>query len=152
MKHFVRFFITAAAGAVCALAALVFLIKTGVVDESLLSRLPAGSFPRAERPVTRLLVTLQDAQAVFHSKDVEVDAEPESLPGSIRLDSAVRLSAIRRGTNYGWIELPRGTVVDLVSVEPRSLIVRFDDGFVRIPKWTASDGTVSLRKRSMLKI
>lgn len=59
----------------------------------------------------------------------------------------VRVPAIREAQNYGWIQLPRGTRVDLVEEQRDGFLVRYDESFVVIPRAAVEDGTVILRHK-----
>jgi hypothetical protein len=59
----------------------------------------------------------------------------------------VRVPAIREAQNYGWIQLPRGTHVDLVEEQRDGFLVRYDESFVVIPRAAVTDGAVILRAR-----
>lgn len=59
----------------------------------------------------------------------------------------VRVPAIRESQNYGWIQLPRGTQVDLVKEQFDGLLVRYDETFVVIPRAAVQDGSVVLRPK-----
>jgi hypothetical protein len=66
--------------------------------------------------------------------------------GSGVLAEPVRIAAVRGDTNYGWIQLPRGCVVEVVRTEREHLLVRYDNSLVRIPQSAARSGAVILRK------
>ncbi|MEQ1861661.1 MAG: hypothetical protein ABMA13_17215, partial [Chthoniobacteraceae bacterium] len=54
----------------------------------------------------------------------------------------VRVRAVRNGHEYGWIQLPRGTRVELVRDEGRTLVIRYDEVSLRIPRTVAEAGMV----------
>jgi hypothetical protein len=57
----------------------------------------------------------------------------------------VTMPAIRGGTNYGWIQLPHGTRVDLVKESGSRLVVRWDGTLVSIDSNLAAKGAVVLK-------
>ena len=59
--------------------------------------------------------------------------------------SKVKVPAIRRGNNYGWVQLPRGTRVDLVRETGDGLLVRWDGTTVKVPPGAAATGAVVVR-------
>lgn len=54
----------------------------------------------------------------------------------------VRIRAVRDGRDYGWVQLPRGTRVELVRDEGSTLLVRFDQVTVRISRAVVTAGLV----------
>ena len=82
---------------------------------------------------------------------------PSSPQASTKVDSAfppvsvaprqVRVPAVRDGHTYGWIQLPRGTAVDLVRVEGNDFVVRYDETVVRLPQSEAREGSVIVRSK-----
>lgn len=77
----------------------------------------------------------------------------ESAPGAVfqfpsvpgLLTRPVRIPAIREGWNYGWVQLPPGTVVELLKDEGRMLRVKYEETVVLIPRESAQDGTLMLK-------
>jgi hypothetical protein len=57
----------------------------------------------------------------------------------------VKVPAIRGMKNYGWVQLPRGTRVDLVREVRDGLWVRWDGTTVKVPQGAASAGAVLVR-------
>ena len=93
----------------------------------------------------------------------EVIAQPKpnvrTVPNSNEIPSAlsdqgarshVRVPAIRGENNYGWVQLPRGTSVELVQQSAGNLIVRWDGIMVKIPQTAANSGAIALRQSSRL--
>lgn len=54
----------------------------------------------------------------------------------------VRVRATRNGRDYGWVQLPRGTRVELIRDEGRTLVIRYDQVTMRIPRIQAETGMV----------
>ncbi len=65
-----------------------------------------------------------------------------------------RVPAMRGGHNYGWIQLPRGTPVEVIQADGESLVVRYDEAVVRMPGSDVREGKVVLKsdKPRMTKI
>jgi hypothetical protein len=69
-----------------------------------------------------------------------------SEPGATAVANAnVTIPAIRGENNYGWVQLPRGTPVDLLRRTADSLIVRWDGSVVQVPPMAALSGAIALR-------
>ncbi|MDB6173282.1 MAG: hypothetical protein JWL59_2593 [Chthoniobacteraceae bacterium] len=98
--------------------------------------------------------------AISLSEKPPQPAEPPSIVEALRdariaasepiaadvLYRQVRLPAIHEGNNYGWIQLPRGTFVDLLRNEGGTLLIRYDQITVRVPQCAVEEGAVILRK------
>jgi len=54
----------------------------------------------------------------------------------------LRVAALRGLNNYGWVQLPPGTPVELVATEGEYLVVRYDETVVRIHRCFADAGLV----------
>jgi hypothetical protein len=54
----------------------------------------------------------------------------------------IRVWAIRNGTKYGWIQLPKGTPVRLLREEGSWLVVRYDESVMKIHRSVAEMGMV----------
>ena len=54
----------------------------------------------------------------------------------------IRIWAIRNGTNYGWIQLPKGTPVHLLREENSYVVVRYDESILKIHRSVAEQGLV----------
>lgn len=67
-----------------------------------------------------------------------------AVPVRFRTDRLpeVRVRATRDGRDYGWVQLPRGTRVELLHNEGKTLVVRYDQVTLRIPRRIAETGTV----------
>lgn len=70
-----------------------------------------------------------------------------ALAGGVNLPHEVRVPAMRDGHNYGWLQLPRGTWVELLAVEGDHAYIRYDESVVRLPRRAMAQGTVTLAKR-----
>jgi hypothetical protein len=55
--------------------------------------------------------------------------------------------AIREAQNYGWIQLPHGTRVDLVEEQRDGFLIRYDESYVVVPRAAVDDGSVVFRER-----
>ena len=73
------------------------------------------------------------------------DGEPTGK--SVALARIVRVPAIREAQDYGWIQLPRGTRVDLLEERRDGLLIRYDENYVVVPRAAVDDGSVVLRAR-----
>jgi hypothetical protein len=62
-----------------------------------------------------------------------------------KISQNVRVPAIRGITNYGWVELPRGTRVNLVRESGSKLLVRWDGNVVSVPSLAAASGAIVIR-------
>ncbi len=102
---------------------------------ALLSELPAAdSSPLRQTPAWLAETTsLQAAPTTTTPAPVSLMATP------IR---EVRVRAVRDGRDYGWVQLPRGTRVGLVRDEGETLLIRFDQVTLRIPRVMAETGMV----------
>jgi hypothetical protein len=54
---------------------------------------------------------------------------------------------VRDGRDYGWVQLPRGTRMELIRDEGKTLVVRYDQVTVRISRRAAETGTVVVVNR-----
>ena len=132
MKRFTFIFIT-----VTALAAATALVLPR-------SKAPVAAEARARYTVAKLQSALNSTLAQVVPGFAFPATNTEWADGGV-LAKSVRIAAIRAGTNYGWIQLPSGAVVDVVRVERDHLVVRYDDTLVRIPQSAARSGAVILR-------
>ena len=73
------------------------------------------------------------------------EAKLKAPLGEKIISSQVKVPAIRRGNNYGWVQLPRGTKVDLVRASGDCLWIRWDGTTVKVPPITATTGAVVVR-------
>jgi len=76
-----------------------------------------------------------DKPKVAASAQYTIGPEAASLP-------EIRVWAIRGGNVYGWVQLPKGTVVHLLREEGPWLIVRYDESVVKIHRTVAEAGLV----------
>jgi hypothetical protein len=60
--------------------------------------------------------------------------------------SHVRIPAIRGESCYGWVQLPRGTSVELIQQNTDNLIVRWEGITVKVPSTSAITGAIALRQ------
>jgi hypothetical protein len=58
----------------------------------------------------------------------------------------IRIWAIRNDTNYGWIQLPRGTPVYFVRQEGEYVIVRYEETIIRAHRSVVDAGLLILKK------
>ncbi|MEA3207865.1 MAG: hypothetical protein QOE70_922 [Chthoniobacter sp.] len=107
----------------------------------------------AKRLVSDLYHRIADQSwPLFSQRQGQLSAQPESAGevDSVKAlrhsQAAVRVPAIRGENNYGWVQLPYGTTVELVRDEGASLLVRWDGNTVRVLRGSATDGLVVLRK------
>lgn len=54
----------------------------------------------------------------------------------------VRVRAVRDGRDYGWVQLPRGTRVELLRDEGKTLLIRYDQVTLRVSRATVKAGLV----------
>ena len=54
----------------------------------------------------------------------------------------LRVAALRGLNNYGWVQLPHGTPVELIASDGDYLVVRYDETVVRIHRCFAEAGLV----------
>jgi hypothetical protein len=87
----------------------------------------------------------------------ESDSRPSADAGSIEEitekgtpQAHVRIPAIRGLTNYGWVQLPRGTGVELVGQNAADLIVRWEGTTVKVPRAAATDGAIAIVRSAQL--
>jgi len=64
----------------------------------------------------------------------------------------LRVAALRGLNNYGWVQLPRGTPVELVAADGEYLVVRYDETVVRIHRCIADAGLVVPRPARMARL
>ena len=62
------------------------------------------------------------------------------------------MAALRGLNNYGWVQLPHGTPVELVASEGEYLVVRYDETVVRIHRCFADAGLVVPRPGRMARL
>jgi hypothetical protein len=58
----------------------------------------------------------------------------------------IRIWAIRNDTNYGWIQLPRGTPVQFLRQDGDYLILRYQDTVIRAHRSVVEAGLIIPRK------
>ncbi|HYR58592.1 MAG TPA: hypothetical protein VEO95_08190, partial [Chthoniobacteraceae bacterium] len=68
---------------------------------------------------------------------------PDETPD--RVSPHVRMPAIRGLANYGWVQLPRGTQVDLVRQKGNQLWVRWDGIVVKVNSSSAATGAIVVK-------
>src|SRR5689334_20524664 len=64
----------------------------------------------------------------------------------------IRIPAIRGESYYGWVQLPRGTSVELVRQSADNLIVRWEGTTVKVPLTAAVNGAIALRQAPRLAV
>lgn len=64
----------------------------------------------------------------------------------------VRIRAVRDGRDYGWVQLPRGTRVELIRDEGSTLLIRFDQVTTRISRAVVTAGLVVPMPRATMQI
>ena len=62
----------------------------------------------------------------------------------------LRIAAIRNGVNYGWIQLPRGTRVELLRREGKDFIVRYGETVLRVHRDLVEAGLIVPKPRREL--
>jgi hypothetical protein len=103
----------------------------------------------------------KDAKPAVERKEAPPAAEPQTLhvPGPVvhfrentsgraTPQAAATLASVRaiRGANdYGWIQLPHGTLVDLVRNDRGEMWIRWDGNLFRIDPALAASGAVVLK-------
>ncbi|MES2568972.1 MAG: hypothetical protein V4710_02830 [Verrucomicrobiota bacterium] len=96
--------------------------------------------------------SIENKPAPARGADAPEASKPWVLVQPVAADlfsSQIRVPAIREGHNYGWIQLPRGTSVELLRSEGDNLLIRYDDMTVRMPQSAVEEGAVILRKRKV---
>ena len=56
--------------------------------------------------------------------------------------------AIRGATNFGWVQLPRGTPVELIRHNGDRLWVRWDGTVLEVPRSAVASGALVIRHSS----
>jgi hypothetical protein len=64
----------------------------------------------------------------------------------------VRVRAVRDGRDYGWVQLPRGTRVELVRDEGSTLVVRFDQVTLRVSRAVVQAGLLVPVPRAKVRL
>lgn len=64
----------------------------------------------------------------------------------------VRVRAARDGRDYGWVQLPRGTRVELIRDEGATLLIRYDQVTLRIDRAVADAGMVVPLPRKAVRL
>lgn len=135
-----------------------YLISTLFLSGVLAVVLRSVDFSSPMRPLSTLLpavdpaVPAAGAPSLQRSAPTEVEplspqvVVPATAPESVRLKATplreVRVRAARDGRDYGWVQLPRGTKVRLLRDEGETLLIRFDQVTLRIPRVLADTGMV----------
>ncbi len=91
----------------------------------------ASQSPAESLSYTPTTAPVRDSASVAVPVRYQTDRLPE-----------VRVRASRDGRDYGWVQLPRGTRVELLHDEGKTLVVRYDQVTLRIPRRIAETGTV----------
>ncbi len=80
--------------------------------------------------------------------DVSHSTAQNSAENSVK--PHVRIPAIRGENHYGWVQLPRGTRVELIRQSAGDLVVRWEGITVKVPQTAATTGAIALRQASHL--
>lgn len=118
-------------------------VDTSTAPKRFLSAfLPERSEPAAPA-IPSLRPTLSSPSEPISEPVAVTEAVPAAQP---RLKATtvqeVRVRATRNGRDYGWVQLPRGTRVELVRDEGKTLVIRYDQVTMRIPRIQAETGMV----------
>jgi hypothetical protein len=129
------------------------LLLAGVL--ALLFSFLGAKFPQARVNLTNLLSAKAATVVAAASKSAPpavagtvIDASQPASDGEPR--SHVRIPAIRGESCYGWVQLPRGTNVELIQQSAGNLIVRWEGITVRVPSSSAVTGAIALRQTPRL--
>ena len=122
-----------------ALAAIIKIAPRGAAHEKALWATPMSP------------VTLGAAIASLSARPVESDPKvatttPSSVEVEQKISNRLRVPAIRGFSNYGWVQLPPGTPVDLVRQQGKDLLVRWEGTVVAVDPSSAANGAIVLRK------
>ncbi len=123
------------------LAILLLLIGAGPRWSRFTSRMKPVFHAESE-----LLAAQPPVQANGHFDDGTPHPDPNQEVAPVH----VRIPAIRGETNYGWVQLPRGTNVDLVHQNAANLIVRWEGTMVQVPQDAVISGAIALRQNAKL--
>ena len=61
----------------------------------------------------------------------------------------IKIPAIRGGNDYGWVQLPYGTPVELVRATHNGIWIRWDETVVKIPQSIVESGAVVVRRPAL---
>jgi hypothetical protein len=64
----------------------------------------------------------------------------------------LRVAAVRNGVRYGWIQLPRGTAVELLQRQGDWLLIQYNETQLRVHRAVVDAGLVVPRIRGKLAV
>ena len=99
----------------------------------------------SETPATPVTASANPATPAIASSAIDA-----IQPANDESRSHVRIPAIRGESCYGWVQLPRGTRVELIQQNADNLIVRWEGITVKVPTTSALSGAIALRQTSRL--
>ncbi len=113
---------------------------------------PAQSGSSASLPPARLSLWQRLFQPDLRPEPDPALPQPRLLQTQSGSLPEVRVAALRGLNNYGWIQLPRGTPVELLRTEGEYLIIRYDETVMRIHRRIAEAGLVVPRPARLARL
>lgn len=86
------------------------------------------------QPLEQLFISTAEAEGATPASAAVV-----SKPGR---PPEIRVRAVRNGKDYGWVQLPRGTTVNLVRDEGSTMLVRFEEVTLRVTRSQVDAGLI----------
>jgi len=142
MKRRIPYFISA-----LMLTGLMAVVLRSIDTSTSTKRFLSAFLPERSEPAAPAIPSLRPTR----SSPSETISDPVATAGEApapqpRLKAVtvpeVRVRATRNGRDYGWVQLPRGTRVELIRDEGKTLVIRFDQVTLRIPRVQAETGMV----------
>ena len=113
---------------------------------------PARKVEKIVRQVTEAVAPSQTAQpSEFSSSNGPLTAE-QLAPATVTVgpeyarQPEIRIWAIKNDTNYGWIQLPRGTMVQYLRQDGDYYILRYEETVIRAHRSVVDAGLIIPRK------
>lgn len=114
-------------------------------------------FPTAPAVAKKAAVRVTQAIIAAPSEEPETTPAPASAYEQLQVPNVtvgpefaqlpeIRIWAIRNDTNYGWIQLPRGTQVSFIRQDGEYYIVRYEETIIRAHRSVVDSGMIILKK------
>jgi hypothetical protein len=140
MKRRLPFFISALL--LCVSFAVLFRVPAGEGRASLSGKVASE--------LESLLSPASPTRQPVFTPDVpqQVTEAASTIPPEAARLQELRIAAIRNGVRYGWIQLPRGTRVELLRRDGDYMLVQFEGTQVRVHRAVVEAGLIAPQARA----
>jgi len=113
---------------------------------------PARKVEKIVEHVTRVIASDANSQSSGFTSSTNPVSYENLAPASFTVGPEqanqleVRIWAIKNDTNYGWIQLPRGTIVQFLRQDGDYIILRYQETVIRAHRSIVEAGLVVPRK------